>query len=124
MIDFYDNLQKATSNLSDITFEKYGTVTKIFDDKVSVLVDDSLEHDNVPVLNGVRVSEGDRVIVGFVDNNNYNPVVLGVLGKVSSGSGFMGSFHIDDNGDLIVHVPSANPYYINDEGDLIYDTNV
>lgn len=122
-LDFYDNLQKATSNLSDITFEKYGTVTKISDDKVSVLVDDSLEHDSVPVLNGIGVSEGDRVVLGFVNNNNYNPVVYGVLGKVAGGSGFMGSFHISDEGNLIVTIPSNNPYRINEDGDLIYDTS-
>ena len=82
MSDLYENLLKATDNTNDITNEKYGTVVKINGALVSVLEEDtSLEHSNVPIINSVKLELGDKVVVGFVDNSIYNPVVLGVIGK-------------------------------------------
>ena len=40
-----------------------------------------MEHTNVPVINEVQVKEGDTVLLGFLDNNIYNPVVYGVIGR-------------------------------------------
>lgn len=82
MSELYENLLKATDNTNDITNEKYGTVTKINGALCSVLEEDTnLEHSNVPVLNQIYLETGDKVVIGFVDNSIYNPVVLGVIGK-------------------------------------------
>lgn len=80
MTDLYDNLLKATDNTSDITNEKYGTVVKINGALVSVLEEDTnLEHSNVPILNQLYLETGDKVVIGFVDNSIYNPVIVGNL---------------------------------------------
>lgn len=76
----YDNLLTATNNLEDITFSKYATVTKLEDKLCSVIEDDTnLEHLNIPVLNELRLELGDKIVLGFVNNNLYNPVILGNL---------------------------------------------
>ena len=80
MSELYENLLKATDNTNDITNEKYGTVTKINGALCSVLEDDTnLEHTNVPVLNQIYLETGDKVVIGFVDNSIYNPIVVGNL---------------------------------------------
>jgi hypothetical protein len=82
MSDFYDNLLKATNNINDITTEKYATVTKANNNQYSVIEDDTnLEHSNIPSLNGAILELGDKVVVGFVDNSIYNPIILGTIGK-------------------------------------------
>lgn len=82
MTDLYENLLRATDNTSDITTEKQGTVTKIQDKLCNVKEEATgLEHTNVPVINEVQVKEGDTVLLGFLDNNIYNPVVYGVIGR-------------------------------------------
>ena len=82
MSELYENLLRATDNTNDITNEKYGTVVKINGALCSVLEEDTnLEHTNVPVLNQIYLETGDKVVIGFVDNSIYNPVVLGVIGK-------------------------------------------
>lgn len=81
MSDLYENLLKATDNTSDITNEKYATVTKLQSDLFcSVKEDDTgLEHSNVPVLNQLYLETGDKVVIGFVDNSIYNPIIVGNL---------------------------------------------
>lgn len=80
--DLYSNLLRATDNTADITTEKQGTVTKIQDKLCNVKEEATgLEHTNVPVINEVQVKEGDTVLLGFLDNNIYNPVVYGVIGR-------------------------------------------
>lgn len=82
MADFYENLLKATSNLDDITNEKYGVITKLEGTYCSVKeTDNGLEHNNVPILNGASLSVGDKVIIGFIDNSIYEVVCLGALDK-------------------------------------------
>ena len=82
MSDLYDNLLKATDNTNDITNEKYGTITKINDNLASVKEENSdIEHSNVPMLSKVPVETGDKVIIGFVDNSIYNPVIIGNLSR-------------------------------------------
>ena len=46
-------------------------------------------------------------------------------GGGSGGVVMVGSFRINDDGDLIVTLPTGtlNPYHINENGDLIYSTN-
>lgn len=80
MSELYENLLKATDNTSDITNEKYGTVVKINGALCSVLEEDTnLEHTNVPVLNQIYLETGDKVVIGFVDNSIYNPIIVGNL---------------------------------------------
>lgn len=80
--DLYSNLLRATDNTADITTEKQGTITKIQDKLCNVKEEATgLEHTNVPVINEVQVKEGDTVLLGFLDNNIYNPVVYGVIGR-------------------------------------------
>ena len=85
MSELYDNLLRATDNINDITNEKYATVTKIEGKLVSVKEENSeLEHSNVPVLNNVKLELGDKVVIGFVDNSIYNPILIGSLEHNSS----------------------------------------
>ena len=80
MSDLYENLLKATDNTSDITNEKYGTVTNINGALCNVIEEDTnLEHTNVPVLNQIYLETGDKVVIGFVDNSIYNPIIVGNL---------------------------------------------
>lgn len=78
--EFYDNLLRATDNTSDIINEKYGTVVKINGALCSVIEEDNnLEHTNVPVINHIYLETGDKVVIGFVDNSIYNPIIVGNL---------------------------------------------
>lgn len=78
--NLYDNLLRATDNTKDITTEKYGTITKINDNLCNVMEEDgSIEHTNVPILNNFHIELGDKVVIGFIDNSLYEPVVTGNL---------------------------------------------
>jgi len=82
MSDLYDNLLKATDNTNDITTEKYGIITKLEGLFCSVKeTETSLEHTNVPILNGANLTIGDKVIIGFINNSIYDVVVYGCLDK-------------------------------------------
>ena len=83
--DFFDNLQAVTSNLEDISFSRFATITSLNGAYCNVKEDDDgLEHTSVPVLNGLGLEVGDKVLLGFADNSIYNPVALGGLGKQST----------------------------------------
>ena len=85
--DFFSNLQAVTSNIEDITFSRFATITSINGAYATVKEDESeLEHTNVPLLNGVGLSVGDKVVLGFVDNSLYNPVILGSMNESISDS--------------------------------------
>lgn len=170
--DFYDNLTTITNNLEDIAFTKYATITNINGDGTCTAKEDEeegLTHENVPTLSH-NLKVGDKVVLGFVDNSIYNPVILtggeeaytktetdallqkkineplneGTNGQVLTTDGqggrtwktvqggggtggiiMVGSFRINDDGDLIVTLPTGtlNPYHIDENGDLIYSTN-
>ncbi len=82
MADLYENLLKATSNIDDITTEKYGVITKLDGLYCSVKeTDNELEHNNVPIINGANLSVGDKVIIGFLNNSIYDVVCYGALDK-------------------------------------------
>ena len=82
MADLYENLLKATSNIDDITTEKYGVITKLDGLYCSVKeTDNDLEHNNVPIINGANLSVGDKVIIGFLNNCIYDVVCYGALDK-------------------------------------------
>lgn len=111
--DLYENLLKATDNTADITNEKYGTVTKINNGLVSVKEDAAdIEHSNVPILNNVIVELGDRVVLGFVNNSIYNPVLLGTLEKHTVEN--------DVDWSDIENKPSTFPPSVHNHNDLYY----
>ena len=129
MTTFYDELLKATDNLVDITFSRFGTITLIDNGLCTVKEEEQdIIHQNVPILNKVAAKVGDKVVLGFVDNSLYNPIVLGNLtrGNESSSGGIImvGSFKINDEGHLIATIPkdTVNPYHIDNNGHLIYNT--
>lgn len=80
--NLYENLLRATDNTNDITNEKYGTITKINGNICSVKEDGTdLEHSNIPILNGLSLDVGDKVVLGFAENSIYNVFVIGSLGE-------------------------------------------
>lgn len=69
--------------------------------------------------------------LGTSANATQHDINLKINEKINQGGGgstgvvMVGSFRINDDGDLIVTLPTGtlNPYYIDDNGDLIYSTN-
>lgn len=87
--DFFTNLQAVTSNIEDITFSRFATITSITGNYATVKEDESeLEHTQVPLLNGVNLSVGDKVVLGFVDNSLYNPIIIGALDKEATNDSY------------------------------------
>ena len=94
MSDFYENLLKATSNIDDITTERYGVITKLNGFYCSVKeTETDLEHTNVPIINGANLNVGDKVIIGFINNSIYDVLVYGSLDK---------QVHDDSKQDLLI----------------------
>lgn len=88
MDDFYENLTALTDNLSDIVFSRYAEVTKVDGFTVECKENESgVVHIDVPLVNNFEVEVGDFVILGFVDNDLYNPIALGMLEPRGGGGG-------------------------------------
>ena len=127
--DFYENLTALTDNLSDIVFSRYAEVTKVEGYSCECKENESgVVHIDVPLVNNMEVEVGDFIILGFVDNDLYNPIALGMLEPRGGGGSSVigtGSFSIKEDGHLWVELPRGvdNPYYINESGHLIYDTS-
>ena len=75
-------------------------------------------------------SKQDLLISGENIKTINNNSLLGsgnitIQGGGSGGVVMVGSFRINDDGDLIVTLPTGtlNPYHIDENGDLIYSTN-
>ena len=76
------------------------------------------------------IEESALTNLGLGAGSNQHQINLKVNEKINSGGGgsgvvMVGSFLINDDGDLIVTLPTGtlNPYHINEDGDLIYSTN-
>ena len=155
-MDFFDNLTEVTNNLNDISFTRFATVTSVNKNTCSCKEDEGVTHENVLTLSS-KVKVGDTVVLGFVANSIYNPIIVGVdnienyikepatdgnNGQVLTTDGhggrswttvqgggagvvMVGSFRINDEGHLIVTLPTGtlNPYHIDENGHLIYSTN-
>lgn len=81
--DFFNNLQAITDNIGDIAFTKYATITNLNSDGTCTAKEDEedgLTHENVLTL-AHNLQVGDKIVVGFVDNSIYNPIILGVMGE-------------------------------------------
>lgn len=86
--DFFNNLQAITDNIGDIAFTKYATITNLNSDGTCTAKEDGedgLTHENVLTL-AHNLQVGDKIVVGFVDNSIYNPVILGSMNESSSDS--------------------------------------
>lgn len=86
--DFFNNLQAITDNIGDIAFTKYATITNLNSDGTCTAKEDEedgLTHENVLTL-AHNLQVGDKIVVGFVDNSIYNPVILGSMNESSSDS--------------------------------------
>ena len=72
----YDNLLRATDNTKDILPPRYATITSENNGLYTVKEEETdLYHHNVPALNNVNI--GDKVIILFINNNLYNPLIIG-----------------------------------------------
>ena len=127
--DFLENLTAITDNLNDISFTRYVTIININDDgTVDCQEDNGTEHKNVINTTQYTLSIDDTVILGFVDNDIYNPIITaGVNVKRADDQMIyalgLGLFEINHDGDLILTLPIGvdNYFSINADGDLIVD---
>lgn len=75
---FFDNLSAVTSNIEEISFTKYAVVTEVNDDHTINCREKETGtiHQNVQTIGGIN-QIGDVILIGFVDNSIYNPIILG-----------------------------------------------
>ena len=127
--DFISNLQSVTDNTKDLAFTRYVTITTINPDgTVNCKDDDDTIHKNVINTTNIQLSKDDTVLLGFIDNDIYQPMVTGGV-NVKCGDDTLiyalglGKFHINNDGDLIYTLPIGVENYasINSNGDLIID---
>ena len=127
--DFMDNLTSLTDNLNDIAFSRYATITKVYDDNtVDCKEDNGTIHKNVINSTNLTLSIDDTVLLSFIDNNIYNPMITGGV-EVKGANDQMiyalglGKFKINNDGDLILTLPIGveNYFELDNNGDLIID---
>ena len=127
--DFLDNLQSLTNNINDIAFTRYATITAINNDgTVDCKEDNETIHKNAINTTNLKLSINDTVLLGFVDNNIYNPMITGGVTVKNADETIiyalgLGKFNINNDGDLIYTLPIGVENYasISDDGDLIID---
>ena len=127
--DFIENLTSLTDNLEDIAFTRYATITKINNDgTVDCKEDNETIHKNAINTTNLKLSINDTVLLGFVDNNIYNPMITGGVTVKNADETIiyalgLGKFNINNDGDLIYTLPIGVENYasISDDGDLIID---
>lgn len=127
--DFIENLTSLTDNLEDIAFTRYATITAINNDgTVDCKEDNETIHKNAINTTNLKLSINDTVLLGFVDNNIYNPMITGGVTVKNADETIiyalgLGKFNINNEGDLIYTLPIGVENYasISDDGDLIID---
>lgn len=126
--DFLSNLQSLTDNLNDIAFTRYVTVTAVNSDgTVDCREDNGTVHKNAINTTNLTLSTGDLVLMDFVDNNIYNPMVTGgvTVKRADDTMIFamgLGKFSINSDGDLLLDLPiGVENYFSITDGDLIVD---
>ena len=127
--DFFENLTSLTDNLEDIAFTRYATITAINNDgTVDCKEDNETIHKNAINTTNLKLSINDTVLLGFVDNNIYNPMITGGVTVKNADETIiyalgLGKFNINNDGDLIYTLPIGVENYasISDDGDLIID---
>ena len=127
--DFIENLTSLTDNLEDIAFTRYATITAINNDgTVDCKEDNETIHKNAINTTNLKLSINDTVLLGFVDNNIYNPMITGGVTVKNADETIiyalgLGKFNINNEGDLIYTLPIGVENYasISDDGNLIID---
>lgn len=127
--DFLDNLQSLTDNTNDIAFTRYATITQTHSDNtVDCKEDNGTEHKNVINSTNLPLTIDDTVLLSFIDNNIYNPMITGGVTVKGADDQMiyslgLGKFQINTNGDLIFTLPIGVDNYasINSDGELIID---
>ena len=127
--DFISNLTSLTDNLKDIAFTRYVTVTNVNpDNTIDCREDNGTVHKNVINTTNLNLTTDDVVLLSFVDNNIYNPMITGGVNVKGADDQMiyalgLGKFHINTDGDLIFTLPIGVTNYasINEDGDLIID---
>ena len=98
------------------------TINKVYTDGHCDVTTNTGRVNYVKVIGDPAVNNTGVII--YPDGNTQNPVLIT---KSTTGGGSIisvGSFTINSSGHLIVTLPNGvdNPYYINNQGHLIYDT--
>lgn len=127
--DFISNLQSLTDNTKDLAFTRYATITTTNPDgTVNCKDDDDTIHKNVINSTNLQLSKDDTILLGFIDNDIYQPMVTGGVSVKCADDQMiyamgLGKFSINDDGDLIYDLPIGVENYvsINSDGDLIID---
>ena len=149
-MDFIDNLTALTNNLEDISFTRYAKVTKINNDNTFECIEEETSVTHKSVVNGTKfdLSIDDIIVLGFVDNNIYNPIIVAGINIKKRSSGDFTDYYTknetdnlltdklntnlgvanknvvtDENGNVSLEEKSGNngfgSFYINEEGHLI-----
>ena len=78
--DFLENLTSLTDNLNDIAFTRFVTITNVnTDGTIDCQEDNGTVHKNVKNSTFFKPSPDDLIILGFADNDIYEPFVLGCI---------------------------------------------
>ena len=78
MSELYANLLRATNNLNDIIYPRIATIVNRDDCYYTVLEEENgLYHQQVQAVNSVSV--GDKVVLLFLNNSLYQPIILGAI---------------------------------------------
>ena len=88
-MDFIDNLTALTNNLEDISFTRYAKITKINNDNTFECIEEETSVTHKNVVNGTKfdLSIDDTIVLGFVDNNIYNPIIVAGINIKKRSSG-------------------------------------
>lgn len=82
MTDFFENLTSLTNNISDIVFSRYADVVSVNDDGTYDCLDaNKVKHAKVVNSTVLTFEVHDKVILGFLDNNEYSAIILGGVGR-------------------------------------------
>lgn len=75
---FFENLKAISTDMEDINFQRFATVTQHNGDTYNVREegDDGTIHNDVLSLD-TNIKVGDKVVLGFIDNSIYTPFILG-----------------------------------------------
>lgn len=112
---FFDNLTAITSNIEEISFIKYAIITEVNDDNTVNCREKENEtiHQDVLCLNNFN-SVDDTVLLGFIDNDVYNPIVIGNLNQKGGIGGKLSDF-VNDVGFI------TSDYHDNTKQDILIE---